>query len=138
VPIRPSGDGTPRVERSGGRGGQDAAGIAGAKGAPLFRTLDLKRKMTETRMSLQEALDMNERGKASGLGENVCHHNVRATGITAYLEDRATAIRCNPLIDRHLCAAFNCPQLCNLLLAKRLWIACGSPAVENDRGDHGA
>jgi integrase/recombinase XerD len=68
-----------------------AAGIADAKGTPLFRTIDRKGRMTANRLSRQEALAMiKRRARAAGLGENICNHTFRATGITCYLQNDGT------------------------------------------------
>jgi site-specific recombinase XerD len=67
------------------------AAIAEEKGTPLFRTLDNRRKLTATRLSSREALAMiKRRAKQAGLGEAICCHTFRATGITAYLESGGT------------------------------------------------
>src|SRR5262249_10828445 len=68
-----------------------AAGTALAKGTPLFRTFDRKRQLTGTRLHRQEALALiKRRAKACGLGDGVCCHTLRATGITCYLENGGT------------------------------------------------
>src|SRR5208337_3137801 len=64
----------------------DAAGIAGQKKTPLFRSLDTHRKLTDRPMDRNDALRMiKRRAKAIGLSEDTCCHTFRATGITAYL-----------------------------------------------------
>ena len=69
----------------------DAAGIAGQKKTPLFRSLDTHRKLTDRPMDRNDALRMiKRRAKAAGLPEDICCHTFRATGITAYLEDGGT------------------------------------------------
>lgn len=68
-----------------------AAGIDAVKGTPLFRRLDRKRQLTSTRLTRREALAMvKRRSVAAGLGERICNHSFRATGITAYLEGGGT------------------------------------------------
>ncbi len=68
-----------------------AAGIEGAKGTPLFCRLDRKRRLTSARLTRREALAMvKRRALAAGLGERVCNHSFRATGITAYLDGGGT------------------------------------------------
>jgi integrase/recombinase XerD len=69
----------------------DAAGIAGQKKTPLFRSLDTHRKLTDRPMDRNDALRMiKRRAKAIGLSEDTCCHTFRATGITAYLEGGGT------------------------------------------------
>ncbi len=68
-----------------------AAGIAGQKGKPLFRSLDRRRQLSSRRLVRREALAMvKRRARAAGLGEAVCNHTFRATGITNYLENNGT------------------------------------------------
>ncbi len=68
-----------------------AAGIAGQKKTPLFRSLGTSRKLTGRPMDRNDALRMiKRRAKAAGLSEDVCCHTFRATGITAYLEGGGT------------------------------------------------
>jgi integrase/recombinase XerD len=67
------------------------AGIEGERDAPLFRRLDRKRKLTSARLGRREALAMvKRRSMAAGLGDQVCNHSFRATGITAYLDGGGT------------------------------------------------
>ena len=69
----------------------DAAGIAGQKKTPLFRSIDTHRKLTDRPMDRNDALRMiKRRAKAAGLSEDICCHTFRATGITAYLEGGGT------------------------------------------------
>ena len=69
----------------------DAAGIAGQKKTPLFRSLDTHRKLTDRPMDRNDALRMiKRRARAAGLPEDTCCHTFRATGITAYLEGGGT------------------------------------------------
>jgi integrase/recombinase XerD len=65
----------------------EAAGIAGEKGEPLFRTVDRRGQLTANRLDRREALAMvKRRARVAGLGEAICNHTFRATGITVYLE----------------------------------------------------
>jgi site-specific recombinase XerD len=79
----------------------EAAGIAGDREGPLFRTIDRHRRLTANRMSRHDALKMiKRRAKAAGLPPDVCNHTFRATGITAYLDnggtiENAQAIACH-------------------------------------------
>lgn len=69
----------------------EAAGIADHRKAPLFRTLDERRRLTDRPMDRNDALRMiKRRAKAAGLSEEICCHTFRATGITAYLENGGT------------------------------------------------
>jgi integrase len=68
-----------------------AAGIAGEKKSPLFRSIDRHRTLTDRPLAARNALDMiKRRAKAIGLPETICCHTFRATGITAYLENGGT------------------------------------------------
>jgi integrase/recombinase XerD len=69
----------------------EAAGIAGEKGSPLFRRLNRKRQLTAGRLARDEALDMvKRRARKAGLGDLICNHTFRATGITVYLQAGGT------------------------------------------------
>lgn len=69
----------------------EAAGITGHKGEPLFRSLNRKRQLTSRRLMRQEALPMvKRRAKSAGLGDSLCNHSFRATGITCFLENGGT------------------------------------------------
>ena len=69
----------------------DAAGIAGQKKTPLFRSMDTRRNLTDRPMDRNDALRMiKRRARAAGLSEDICCHTFRATGITAYLEGGGT------------------------------------------------
>ena len=58
-----------------------AAGIAGEKKTPLFRTIDRRRQLTDRPMHRNDALRMiKHRAIAAGLPEEVCCHTFRATG----------------------------------------------------------
>jgi len=68
-----------------------AAGIAGDKNAPLFRTINSRRELTETRLPRQNALAMiKRRARQADLGDKICCHTFRATGITAFLKSGGT------------------------------------------------
>jgi integrase len=68
-----------------------AAGIASLAHSPLFRTQDRKRRLTGERLDRREALAMvKRRARNSGLGDRVCNHSFRATGITVYLQNGGT------------------------------------------------
>lgn len=68
-----------------------AAGIADQRKAPLFRSLDRRRELTERRISRREVLAMiKRRATAAGLPDRICCHTFRATGITAYLLNGGT------------------------------------------------
>jgi site-specific recombinase XerD len=63
-----------------------AAGIEEDGRGPLFRRLDRRRCLTTARLTRREALAMvKRRAVAAGLGDRICNHSFRATGITAYL-----------------------------------------------------
>jgi integrase/recombinase XerD len=65
-----------------------ASGIAGQKGTPLFRTIDERRRLTETRLPRQNALAMiKRRARQAKLGDRIGCHTFRATGITAFLKN---------------------------------------------------
>jgi integrase/recombinase XerD len=78
-----------------------AAGIAGARGTPLFRSIDAKRQLTGRRLLPRDALAMvKRRVREAGLGDGICCHSFRATGITNYLHhggtvERAMQIACH-------------------------------------------
>lgn len=66
----------------------EAAGIAEAKPAPLFRAISRERMLTERPMTRGDALRMvKRRACVVGLPPEICCHTFRATGITAYLEN---------------------------------------------------
>jgi integrase/recombinase XerD len=68
----------------------DAAGLAGAKDTPLFRSVDRKTKeLSERRLDRQRAWEMvKRRARLAGIETpGVCNHTFRGTGITAYLEN---------------------------------------------------
>jgi integrase/recombinase XerD len=69
----------------------DAAGIAGQKKTPIFRSFDSHRKLIDRPMDRNDALRMiKRRARAAGLSADTCCHTFRATGITAYLEGGGT------------------------------------------------
>lgn len=64
-----------------------AAGIGEQRKTPLFRSVDRSRKLTDRRLTRDDALRMvKRRATAAGLPDSICCHTFRATGITAYLE----------------------------------------------------
>jgi integrase/recombinase XerD len=67
----------------------DAAGIAGDKRAPLFRSAHGKTgKLTDRPMHRNDALRMiKRRARAAGLSDAVSNHTFRATGITAFCDN---------------------------------------------------
>ncbi len=68
-----------------------AAGIAGEKKTPFFRSIDRHRQLTARPMHRNDALRMvKARARAIGLPDDICNHTFRATGITAYLENGGT------------------------------------------------
>jgi len=68
-----------------------AAGIAGQKNQPLFRSIGARRLLTCRRLVPRDALAMiKRRAKDANLGDEVCCHTFRATGITNYLENGGT------------------------------------------------
>jgi integrase/recombinase XerD len=69
----------------------EAAGIAGAKKTPLFRSVNPRRQLTERRMHRNEVWQMiKRRARQAGLSEEICCHTFRATGITTYMENGGT------------------------------------------------
>lgn len=67
------------------------AGFAEAKGTPLFRTLDRRRRLTEDRIERREVLAMiKRRARRAGLSPTTCCHTFRATGVTTYLLNGGT------------------------------------------------
>ena len=64
----------------------EAAGIAGEKRLPLFRTIDRRRSLTNRRIHRSDVLRMvKRRARQAGLPTSTSCHTFRATGITAYL-----------------------------------------------------
>lgn len=78
-----------------------AAGIAGDKKGPLFRTINERRQLTGNRVYPNDVLRMVKRyARRAGLSDRICCHTFRATGITRYLEcggtiERAASIACH-------------------------------------------
>lgn len=78
-----------------------AAGIAGDRKSPLFRTLDRHRQLTSNRVYANDVLRMVKRyARKAGLSDRICCHTFRATGITVYLSsggtlERAAHIACH-------------------------------------------
>lgn len=68
-----------------------AAGIRDQKKSPLFRSIDVRRQITDRPMNREDVLRMvKRRALAAGLPYSTCCHTFRATGITAYLENGGT------------------------------------------------
>lgn len=68
-----------------------AAGIAGDKKGPLFRSMGRGERLGEKAMSRFDVLHMvKRRAQAAGLPYSTCCHTFRATGITTYLENGGT------------------------------------------------
>ncbi len=68
-----------------------AAGIAEEKRSPLFRTVDRSGRITDRGMIRNDALRMmKRRAFSAGLPSKVSCHSLRATGITAYLDNGGT------------------------------------------------
>lgn len=66
----------------------EAADIRDELQTPLFRTIDCKRTLTSSRLQRGDVLRMvKRRAKRAGIESRVCCHTMRATGITAYLEN---------------------------------------------------
>jgi integrase/recombinase XerD len=71
-----------------------AAGIAGDKATPLFRSVNARRQLTDCRLLPRDALAMvKRRARAAGLGDRISCHTFRATGITLYLLNQGTLER---------------------------------------------
>lgn len=69
----------------------EAAGIAGEKKTPLFRSVNKHRELTKNPMHRVDVLRMiKRRAETVGLPSEACCHTFRATGITAYLENGGT------------------------------------------------
>ncbi len=72
----------------------DAGHLYGKKNSPLFRTLDRRRNLTESRLLRQDAWGIvKRRCRNAGLGHAFCSHSMRATGITAYMRSGGTLER---------------------------------------------
>jgi integrase len=68
-----------------------AAGITSEKKTPLFRSVDKNRRLTANPMDRNDVLRMiKRRAKKAELPYSTCCHTIRATGITAYLENGGT------------------------------------------------
>lgn len=64
----------------------DAGELHSQKSMPLFRTLDRRRNLTETRLLRQDAWRViKRRCRQAGLGDIFGNHTMRASGITAYM-----------------------------------------------------
>ena len=69
----------------------EAAGIAGDKKGPLFRSVNKFRQLTQNPMTRFDVFRMIKRRAAgAALPYSTCCHTFRATGITAYLENGGT------------------------------------------------
>jgi len=69
----------------------EAAGLAGERKLPLFRTFGRQGQVTINHLYEADVLRVVKvRGKIIGLPENTCCPTFRATGITAYLENGGT------------------------------------------------
>lgn len=69
----------------------DASGILLASTGPIFRSLDRSGRLTDRRMTRNDALRMvRRRVRAAGLPGAICCHTFRATGITTYLQNGGT------------------------------------------------
>lgn len=69
----------------------DTAGIQADAHAPLFRTVDCRRRLTVGRMRRGDVLRMiKRRARRAGIVSRVCCHTMRATGITSYLANGGT------------------------------------------------
>jgi site-specific recombinase XerD len=69
----------------------DVAGIREEKKSPLFRSVDVHRKISENPMTRTDVFRMiKRRARTAGLPSSTCCHTFRATGITAYLENGGT------------------------------------------------
>lgn len=69
----------------------EAAGLAGEKKTPLFRSVGKQRQLTENPMHRVDVFRMiRKRAEQAALSTAVCCHTFRATGITAYLENGGT------------------------------------------------
>jgi integrase/recombinase XerD len=69
----------------------DRAGIAVEKGTPLFRSFSRQRTLTARRLDRREVHAMvRRRAQLAALGDRICCHSFRATGITVYLTNGGT------------------------------------------------
>jgi len=69
----------------------EAAGIRDDKKAPLFRSVDNRRRLTEKPITRTDVLRMiKRRALEAGLPSSTSCHTFRATGITAFLENGGT------------------------------------------------
>jgi integrase/recombinase XerD len=71
-----------------------ATGLEGEKTAPLFQSVGRRGALTGRRLDRREALAMvKRRAQAADLGERICNHSFRASGITNFLENGGTVER---------------------------------------------
>jgi site-specific recombinase XerD len=69
----------------------EAAGIAGERDRPLFRTVDRGGRLTAKAVTRNDVLRMvKRRARAAGLSLTTCCHTFRATGITEYRRNGGT------------------------------------------------
>ena len=62
--------------------------ISADKKAPLFRSFNRKRKLSDRRLNRRDTLAMiKRRAKKAGLPADICCHTFRGTGITTYLKN---------------------------------------------------
>jgi len=79
----------------------EASSFAEEKKAPLFRTINKERTLTDERITRNDVLRMiKRRARFARLPATTSCHTFRATGITAYLENGGT-IENAQLIARH-------------------------------------
>jgi integrase len=88
----------------------EAAGLAGHRERPLFRTAFRRTgALTDRAMSQSDAWRMlQHRARAAGIPTAVCNHTFRATGITAYLDN------CGSLENAQAMAAHESPRTTKL------------------------
>ncbi|MBX9626134.1 MAG: site-specific integrase [Gemmataceae bacterium] len=68
-----------------------AAGIGKDGNTPLFQSITRTGKLSGRRLGRREALAMvKRRAAAAGLGDRICNHSFRASGITNFLENGGT------------------------------------------------
>jgi integrase len=92
----------------------EAAGIAGAKKTPLFRSFNERRQLTQRRLHRSEVWGMiKRRARKAGRAEEICCHTFRATGITTYLENGGTIERAQQI------AAHESPRTTSCTTARR-------------------
>jgi integrase/recombinase XerD len=86
----------------------EAAGIKEDKKGPFFRTINRFRTLTGTGMNRFDAYQMiKRRACEADLPPTICRHTFRATGITAYLNNKGTLEKAQAI------AAHESPQTTN-------------------------